>query len=437
MRQHHTLMVDGATVRRGDERHAAVPPSRLKPAPTICVIAPHVRIVTLAVAATLVAVVSAGAPLPDSDRLTRAKDLIASEQWSGAVKELRSAIADRREPSRDEALFWLAHSLHETGEPDDALATIDRLEREYPRSRWVKPARSLRIEIAGQQGRTDLLLAPMAVPRVPATGHRAVPSRPPVPPVPPAPPGLPPDLDLQLETLQVLMDTSLRHGIDTAPTVTVLADLARSGGDPSVRRRALFILAQTRDPRAREVIQHLAESGTSDVRVFAVQQLGLFGGADARQPLIDIYQAGSPDVKRQVLKSFRARGDRGALVDAARRERDRALRDDAIQQLGLLGSRRELMDLYTSGLPATGKILEALFAGGAREELLRISRDASNAQVRAAAAARAARLDPRHPSREWDRLARDLEKAAADAEKDAAAVGSGESATPRPRHRTP
>jgi hypothetical protein len=37
------------------------------------------------------------------------------------------------------------------------VETISRLEREYPTSRWVKPARSLRIEIAQRLQRNDVL----------------------------------------------------------------------------------------------------------------------------------------------------------------------------------------------------------------------------------------------------------------------------------------
>src|SRR5919205_547248 len=84
----------------------------------------------------------------ESDRLTRAKDLIADEQWVPAVHELEAAAADLKEPARDEALFWLAHCESQARDLAAAVSTIARLEREYPKSAWVKPARSLRIEIA-------------------------------------------------------------------------------------------------------------------------------------------------------------------------------------------------------------------------------------------------------------------------------------------------
>src|SRR5205085_5202808 len=100
----------------------------------------------------------------------------ADEQWTRAVTELQAAADDPKEGNRDEALFWLAHSQHQTGDDASALQTIARLERTFPVSRWVHPARSLRVEIAQRLRRDDVLwmLAAQTPP-------------PPVPPVTPVP----------------------------------------------------------------------------------------------------------------------------------------------------------------------------------------------------------------------------------------------------------
>src|SRR6476469_3702077 len=70
----------------------------------------------------------------ESKRMERAKDLIADEQWVRAIDELKAAAADQKEPNRDEALFWLAHSEHQVRELAAAVDTIARLEREFPTS---------------------------------------------------------------------------------------------------------------------------------------------------------------------------------------------------------------------------------------------------------------------------------------------------------------
>ena len=82
---------------------------------------------------------AAAAAAPDSARLGRAKDYIADEQWTRAIAELRTVVADPKDKSRDEALYWLAHSLNQAGDSAAAITTIRRLEREYPTSLWVKP----------------------------------------------------------------------------------------------------------------------------------------------------------------------------------------------------------------------------------------------------------------------------------------------------------
>ena len=108
---------------------------------------------------TIVLACAAGAwaEAPESKRLARAKDLIADEQWTLAIVELRAAAADAKEPRRDEVLYWLANSLNQSGDQASAVETIGRLERDFPKSMWVRPARSLKIEIAVQLNRSDVL----------------------------------------------------------------------------------------------------------------------------------------------------------------------------------------------------------------------------------------------------------------------------------------
>ncbi len=69
----------------------------------------------------------------------------------------QAASDDTKERNRDEALFWLAHSLHQARDLAGAVETIAELERNYPASRWVKPARSLRVELAQKLHRDDVL----------------------------------------------------------------------------------------------------------------------------------------------------------------------------------------------------------------------------------------------------------------------------------------
>ena len=111
------------------------------------------------------------APMPaESARMSRAKDLISDDQWAAAIPVLRAAAADPKEPNKDEALFWLAHSQNQAGDLADAVESIRALQSGYPKSRWSGPAGSLMIELAQKLGRRDVLW------------RTAVPPTPPVPP---------------------------------------------------------------------------------------------------------------------------------------------------------------------------------------------------------------------------------------------------------------
>src|SRR3954469_20118390 len=79
---------------------------------------------------------SAGAlPLPaESTRMARAKDLISEDQWAAAIPVLRAAAADPKEPNKDEALFWLAHSQNQARQGGAAGEKSVGAERGVPRS---------------------------------------------------------------------------------------------------------------------------------------------------------------------------------------------------------------------------------------------------------------------------------------------------------------
>src|SRR5690606_23029553 len=166
---------------------------------------------------------------------------------------------------------------------------IARLERQHPTSRWVKPARSLRIEIAQKLRRDDVLWytaappppppAPAATPRpAPAPPKVVTPARPsaPEPPSAPAantvpktpvvvappmpvpsplwiPEGWNPDMSLRIQALGSLMQT------DAPKVIPVLKEIALEAHDTNEARRALFVLAQSGRPEAQTTILEVAK----------------------------------------------------------------------------------------------------------------------------------------------------------------------------------
>ena len=254
-------------------------------------------------------------PLPaESARMARAKDLISDDQWMAAIPVLRAAAADPKEPNKDEALFWLAHSQNQAGELAEAVESIRTLQRDFPKSRWSEPAGSLMIELAQKLGRRDVLWKAATPPRPPAPPEGppapAAPRSPrtrkgpavPPPPQPPAPPvattpGQPPAPppaipwfadsyalgdDLRVQALGQLLKT------DAQKVIPILRNIAFETANPGAARRAVFVLAQSRNPEAQSCVVDVAKTGPEPVRVAAIRELGRFGGPEVSTALLEV-----------------------------------------------------------------------------------------------------------------------------------------------------
>jgi hypothetical protein len=343
---------------------------------------------------------------PESKRLARAKDFIAEEQWTRAIEELRAAARDPKEAAGDEVLFWLAHSLNQAGDAVTSLETIRQLEQRHPHSAWVKPAQSLRLEIAMRLGRDDVLWftarpqppAPPAPPTPPTPSVHAAPRPAPAPPapstpLPPAAPAVPPppppaafiwipdsyhpDADLQVQALGHLIRT------DAHKAIPLLREMALEADSPGVASRAVFVLAQSGRPEARKTIVEVAQSGPSQVRVVAVRELARFGGPDAARDLMHVYSSGDVHVKRQIVRSLGERWEKMPLLTIARTETNPEIKSRAIMSLGRAGGVTELRQLYTTA-PAEAKrpIILSLFNARAEDQLIHIAERERNDALR-------------------------------------------------------
>jgi hypothetical protein len=316
------------------------------------------------------------AAAPESKRLGRAKDFIADEQWARAIDELRLSVADSKEPRRDEALYWLAHSLNQSGDQAAAVETIGRLEREFPSSMWVKPARSLRIEIAVRLNRSDVLwwtALPPSPPPVPVTVtprvQVRVPKQPAVPPPPTFwyPDKFDPDADLRIQALGALMKT------DAEKVVPILGQIAFESDNPGPAMRAVFMLAQSSLPTARETVVRVAMTGSEPVRIAAVRDLGRFGGPETSKDLLSVYSTANEPVRLQIVKALGERADGVALLRIVESEKDGTLRFSAIAVLGQAGGAEQLARMYkTASLPRKRPIIVGLFRARADVELIQI-----------------------------------------------------------------
>ena len=292
---------------------------------------PVVWTIWVAVVVTLLGAPALRAASAESDRLTRAKDLIGDEQWLPAIQELKAAVADPRERNRDEALFWLAQCESEARDTAAAVATIQQLERDFPHSAWVKPARSLRVELAQRLRRNECCGTPRRLlhrRRLPRRRrlpphHRRVPPRhhalralPPPPPPAWMPEGDLPDMDLRIQALGSLMHT------DALRVIPMLKEIALSGSSPDESRRALFLLAQSSRTDARATVLEVAKTGPEPVRLAAVRELGRLGGPAVSDDLLQVYATANDRVKYQVVTALGQRDAAAALMRIAQSEVD-------------------------------------------------------------------------------------------------------------------
>jgi HEAT repeat protein len=356
-----------------------------------------------------------------SPQMEKAKDYIADEQWVRAIAVLRTASADPKEKNRDEALFWLAHSLHQASDLGEAVETIAQLERSFPKSRWVRPARSLRIELAQKLRRSDVLWWTATVPTPPPTPPvpappvppgsappRGTPPRPEMPrPVPPPPPGapLPPpgrspagawptpkpatppaiwvseysvsDPDLRIQALGSLIQT------DAPRVIPMLREIALESSNPHEASRAVFVLAQSGRPEAHSTVLEVARRASGPVSVAAVRELGRFGGPRVSSELLQLYGSGNVRLKYQVVNSLGERAAAGALLQIVQTEADQPLRDAAIVTLGQAGGRTQLQQLYARGRSELKRpIIIGLFNARAEDELIQIADRESDEGIR-------------------------------------------------------
>ncbi len=351
----------------------------------------------------------------ESQRLQRAKDYIADEQWPRAIAELTAAAADAKETSKDEALFWLAHSYNQAGDSASALEAIRRLEADFGRSRWVKPARSLRIEIAHRLGRTDVLWwtaqpAPPAPTVGPAPPAGAVPPPPPAPaprapfyrrplPVPPTPPETPrppgavrpaaqpappaprppvvwvpehfmPDLDLRIQALGGLVLTE-----DAPEAIAMLRSIALEVDTAGPARRALYAIARSKRPEARTAVVEVANSGHEPAQIAAVREMARFRDAQISGELLKVYSKAADPVKYQVVVSLGELAAAAPLLRIVESEANPLLRDTAIVTLAKAPSGREHVRLLYEKVPVESRrwIIAGLFNARDEEGLIRIA----------------------------------------------------------------
>jgi HEAT repeat protein len=173
---------------------------------------------------------------------------------------------------------------------------------------------------------------------------------------------------------------------DPEQAFPVIEKMLSGANSPRVKDRALFVVSQSRSPRARDLIVSVAKgSGNPDLQLRAIRYIGLMGGGDNRQILADIYAASTDTaVKRNILRSFMTANDRERLFALAKNEADATLRGEAVRQLGVLGALSELSELYRTETSTDVKrsILQSMHVAGDGARLSELAKGEKDPELR-------------------------------------------------------
>jgi HEAT repeat protein len=270
----------------------------------------------------------------------------------------------------DAALYWKAYAENRLGKRDVALATLASLKQRFPQSRWQKDAGALEIEVRQSNGQT---------PHPEAQNNE----------------------ELKILAIQGLMNN------DSERAIPLLEKVLTGSASPKEKSKALFVLAQSGSPKAREVLANIARGqGNPELQRKAIEYLGLFGGGvrggihggvsggikggvggtqSSGDTLANIYASTTDaSVKRAILKSYMLSGDREHLFAAAKNEKNDELKRDAIRQLGLTGAQNELAQLYAMDISVEirEELLQAFFLAGDATRLATVAQSDKNPEIR-------------------------------------------------------
>jgi HEAT repeat protein len=268
-------------------------------------------------------------------------------QYEQAIESFNKVIANKAERV-DAALYWKGYIEFRLGRSDDALASLAALRRDYPSSRYLGDAKVLEAEVKRTAGRSAAAVASD-------------------------------DDEIKLLAIQGLSKTG--------EAVPLLENVLAASNSLGVKRRALYVLALSSDPKANEVLMRYARGGGNpDLQVEAIRYLGERSATLNPTQLLEIFSTVEDvRVKIAVIDAFRAKNDKPALIKLAA---DRQIKDDIRPHLfgrmsGLVTS-DDVMSLYRGETDPMmrAQILSSLGNTLSADQLAQIARTDADNRVR-------------------------------------------------------
>jgi HEAT repeat protein len=274
---------------------------------------------------------------------------ISSRRYDEAIVRCEQAI-QQKGTRADAALYWKAYAQWKLRKNDDALATIAQLRKDFPQSQYIRDAKVLENDVR----RVD--------------------------------PTTLPDDDLKLLAIQAMQHQEPEKAI---PLLEGVLDATNS---PAVKKRALYVLAQSTSPRAHQVILNYAKGqGSPDLQLEAIRYLRT-NGKDRQtiaNELRQIYEGtNNLAVRRAVISAYTETWNTRALFEVASSSgTPTALRTQAISGLSNVAAPAELWTLYSKETDRDLKMQMVSAFGSMRafDQLVQIVKTEKEPMVRARA----------------------------------------------------
>lgn len=283
----------------------------------------------------------------DDDVYRRASRLVDDKKYEEALTRYQQVI-DSKGSRIEGAMYWKAYVLAKLGRRDEAMRTLDELKKGYAQSRWLNDAKALELEIQQNGGRA---LSPEAES----------------------------DEDLKLLAINGLLSTDPERAVPLLEK-----QLNNPKNSPRLKERALFVLAQSRNARAREIVGNYAKGATNpDLQALAIQYLGSFGGKENRDKLGELYKSvNDVQLKRAVLRGLMMSRDQEYLLQIARSEQNAELQREAIRYAASAGA--DVSSLWTPNASKEIKdaVIEGLMIRSNVDKLAEIAKSDSDIKVR-------------------------------------------------------
>jgi hypothetical protein len=269
--------------------------------------------------------------IADDDAYTIGTRAMDEHRWQDAVSAFDKVIGEKGKRV-DAALYWKAYSLNKLGRAPLAVATCDQLHSQFADSPWNKDCNTISVDVQVDPKMMAADNMRLRIDRV----HPYV-------KIAPIRPDMGGDSGVARgsdEDLKMLALNSLLNR-DPVTALPLLRGIL-SGNQPlSVKKHALFVLAQSKSPEA-ESILHDAALGKLDPQLqgHAIQAMAVFQGKRANDTLAEVYRTtADPKIKSAIISAMFITKDAPRMVEMARNEKDLELKRRIVSELALMNDK--------------------------------------------------------------------------------------------------